>query len=116
MPRSTIAVLMTAHSDSVAPGVTPPLTIDQRNKPLAPKPESFIRTLRHILAGAEHEQQIGGLDRRRDKMPGADLGDLRLRRLSRASILPLRLAYPPHQVTTKPPAGPDANSTFLAPF
>ncbi len=33
MPASTIAALMIMHSDCSEPGVTPPLTIDQRKKP-----------------------------------------------------------------------------------
>ena len=33
MPRATIAALMISHSESFEPGVTPPLTIDQRKKP-----------------------------------------------------------------------------------
>jgi len=33
MPRATMADLMISHSESWEPGVTPPLTIDQRNKP-----------------------------------------------------------------------------------
>src|ERR1700736_485795 len=33
MPHATIAALMISHSESLEPGVTPPLTIDQRKKP-----------------------------------------------------------------------------------
>src|ERR1035437_9530946 len=33
LPRATMAALMISHSESFEPGVTPPLTIDQRNKP-----------------------------------------------------------------------------------
>src|SRR3954454_13755638 len=32
MPRATIAVLMISHSETDEPGVTPPLTIEQRKK------------------------------------------------------------------------------------
>ena len=51
--------LMIWHSESGGPGVTPPLTIDQRKQAFAPKPARFFHARVHIFAGAEHEQQFG---------------------------------------------------------
>jgi hypothetical protein len=46
----------------------------------APEIEGFIDATRDILAGAEHEQEIGGLDRRADQMLRIDVGNFRLGR------------------------------------
>src|ERR1035437_8578076 len=78
--------------------------------------KGFIDTPRDILARAEHEQQIGGLDRRADQMPCVDVGNLSLGWQSGVPIL----HSPPRFVTgtggaTMPCTGRIAKSRFIAP-
>jgi len=83
-----MADLMISHSESVEPGVTPPLTMDQRKKP-SRQSRNASSTRRSTSSRAEHEQQIGGFYRRADQMPCIDVGYFGFRRQSAASILHL---------------------------
>src|SRR3954451_22085794 len=58
----------------------------------APKPASFFDTLRDILARAEYEQEIGGLDRRPDQMLFVDFSNFLCGRQSAATVLHDRLS------------------------
>jgi len=49
-------------------------------KAFAPEPESLVHTRGNVLARAEHEQEIGWLERRADQMQRIDRGDFGLAR------------------------------------
>src|SRR5437762_12262607 len=53
----------------------------------APEAASFIDALRDIVARAEYEQEIGGLDRRPDQMLLVDFSDFLCCRQSGATVL-----------------------------
>jgi len=59
---------------------------------LAPQPDGFIDAFVHIHTGAEHEQEIGGLQDRDNQMFRVDRGNLGLGRQSRASVSHVGLA------------------------
>jgi hypothetical protein len=99
---------MISHSEASAPGVIPAAYDSPAEKAFAPEPESLADTRGNVLARAEHEQEIGWLERRADQMPRIDRGDFGLARQAVGSIphIALDLSVETTSPNCRDPAAP----------